>query len=72
MNEVSRLDALKAWRMAVKGKALPFYVMPDHVLHAIVEANPTTLEELAKVPGLGPKRMHKYGESLMALLKRYP
>lgn len=71
MEKPDRMEALKAWRMQVKGKKLPYYVMPDHVLRAIVDASPTNLRELSRVPGMGKYRLEKYGESIIALLERY-
>ena len=43
-------------------------VFTDATLTAIAEARPGSLEELAKLPGVGPSKLEKYGEAVLAVL----
>jgi DNA helicase-2/ATP-dependent DNA helicase PcrA len=64
------LEALKAWR---RGRAradgvAAFIVASNAVLQAMAEARPATLEELARVPGIGPMKLELYGDELLAVV----
>jgi ribonuclease D len=41
-------------------------------MDALASRPPLNLEELAKVPWIGEKRVRLYGEALLALLSQYP
>ena len=65
-----REEALKAFR-AVKGTergVTPSVVLPNPLVDQLAAAPPATLEALARVPYLGPKRTRLYGEDLLRLL----
>ena len=70
------LERLRQWRSgqvaelsAEKGKSLPPYlVATDATLEALAELSPTTMDELASIPGLGPVKLEQYGEGLLELL----
>jgi DNA helicase-2/ATP-dependent DNA helicase PcrA len=38
------------------------------VLRAVAEARPTSVEELARVPGIGPTKLELYGDELLAVV----
>jgi ATP-dependent DNA helicase RecQ len=63
--------ALRAWRKAEAAKTgkPAFIVLPDRTLLAIAAAAPTTLAELARVPGIGPDKSEKYGAILTAICR---
>jgi DNA helicase II / ATP-dependent DNA helicase PcrA len=63
---------LKEWR-AERAKAdnVPAYVVfHDSVLQAIAAARPGSLGELAQISGVGPAKLERYGEELLALVER--
>ncbi|WP_370288688.1 UvrD-helicase domain-containing protein [Nocardioides sp.] len=68
-------DQLKDWRRETArqagedGKSLPAYVVfTDATLELIAEHRPRTLAALAKINGVGPSKIERYGESVLALL----
>jgi len=75
MNE-DLLLKLRDWRndevvrqSAEKGSSMPAYVIAtDLTLTAIAELQPTTVEDLAAIPGMGPKKLEQFGEQLVSLV----
>jgi DNA helicase-2/ATP-dependent DNA helicase PcrA len=64
------MEALTRWR---KGRAradgvAAFIVASNAVLRAIALAAPSSLGELAQVPGIGPAKLELYGEELLAVV----
>jgi DNA helicase-2/ATP-dependent DNA helicase PcrA len=62
----------REWR-AERAKAdnVPAYVVfHDAVLQAIAAARPGSLGELAQISGVGPAKLERYGEELLALVER--
>jgi DNA helicase-2/ATP-dependent DNA helicase PcrA len=47
-------------------------VFANRVLEAIVDAAPRSLEELARVPGVGPAKLERYGDEVLAELGEHP
>jgi DNA helicase II / ATP-dependent DNA helicase PcrA len=66
----SALDALKVWRRERATKdAVPAYVVfHDATLEEIARRRPRQLWELAKVSGVGPTKLDRYGDELLATL----
>jgi DNA helicase-2/ATP-dependent DNA helicase PcrA len=64
------LDELKRWRLErSKADEVPAYVVfHDSTLAAIAEVQPTSLEELAGVPGIGPAKLDRYGQEILGLV----
>ena len=62
--------ALTAWRSATaQASGVPAYlIFHDATLAAVAEARPTTQAELLALPGLGPVKAQRYGDTLLALL----
>jgi DNA helicase-2/ATP-dependent DNA helicase PcrA len=63
---------LRAWR-AERARAdnVPAYVVfHDSVLQAIAAARPASLGELAQISGVGPAKLERYGEELLAVVER--
>jgi DNA helicase-2/ATP-dependent DNA helicase PcrA len=61
---------LKQWRLdRAKADEVPAYVVfHNSTLEEIAERGPRTLVELASVPGVGPSKLERYGEEVLAAL----
>ncbi|MGH3241605.1 MAG: 3'-5' exonuclease, partial [Spirillospora sp.] len=61
--------ALKEWRAEVSAEQkVPAYVVfTDATLQAIAEHTPGSLEELARIPGVGKVKLDRYGEAVLTL-----
>ena len=68
----SVLADLKAWRTArARHDAVPAYVIAhDATLDAIAEARPSSIPALRRVKGMGPARLERYGEEILAITGR--
>jgi ribonuclease D len=68
-----REEALRAFRSekAVQRKVTPSVVLSNGLLQDLAKSAPRTLEELARVPYLGEKRVRLYGIELIQLLSKY-
>jgi DNA helicase II / ATP-dependent DNA helicase PcrA len=68
--EEQTFTALREWRKdAARSADVPaFVVFTDATLTAIAEARPSSLEELARLAGVGPSKLEKYGEAVLAVL----
>jgi DNA helicase II / ATP-dependent DNA helicase PcrA len=68
--EEQTFNALREWRKdAARTADVPaFVVFTDATLTAIAEARPSSLEELAGLAGVGPAKLEKYGEAVLAVL----
>jgi ATP-dependent DNA helicase RecQ len=64
------LARLKAWRMEqARSQAVPPYVVfHDATLTAIAAARPRDLGSLSAIPGLGARKLERYGPALLELL----
>jgi DNA helicase-2/ATP-dependent DNA helicase PcrA len=62
--------ALKEWRLArARAEEVPAYVVfNDRTLAELIARTPRTLAELADVPGIGPAKLERYGDDLLAAL----
>ena len=63
-------DALKRWRLeTAKAEERPAYVIfHNSTLAEIVRRAPRTRDELAAVPGVGPAKLERYGDDVLAAL----
>ncbi|TML32141.1 MAG: ATP-dependent DNA helicase UvrD2, partial [Actinobacteria bacterium] len=63
--------ALKRWRLQrAKADEIPAYVVfHNSTLAEIAERRPTTITELASVPGIGPAKLERYGSEVLAALE---
>ncbi|GAA5193605.1 ATP-dependent DNA helicase UvrD2 [Arthrobacter gyeryongensis] len=68
--EDQTFEALRQWRKeeALSNEVPAYVVFTDATLTAIAEARPESLEELAKLAGVGPSKLEKYGEAVLAVL----
>jgi DNA helicase-2/ATP-dependent DNA helicase PcrA len=63
-------DSLRAWRLeqARADKVSPFIVAYDTVLAEVAERRPQSDGELLAIPGIGPGKVEKYGEEILAIV----
>ena len=63
-------ERLRAWRLerAREDGVPPYVVFHDKVLHEIAAAQPRSLGELSQIAGVGPAKLDRYGEDVLALL----
>ena len=64
------LDALRQWRKKqARQEGLSAYmVFSNATLTELARRRPRTLGELLDVPGIGPARLHRYGDAVLAIL----
>jgi DNA helicase-2/ATP-dependent DNA helicase PcrA len=63
-------ERLRAWRLArARADGVPPYVVfHDTVLHAIADAQPKSLGDLSQIAGVGPAKLERYGDAVLAQL----
>ena len=63
-------EKLRAWRLerAKTDGVPPYVVFHDSVLHQIAATYPQSLGELAQISGVGPSKLERYGNDLLAAL----
>ena len=63
-------EALKQWRLArARRDEVPAYlVFHNSTLEEIAGRHPRSLAELAAVPGVGPAKLERYGDEVLAAL----
>ena len=61
---------LKKWRLeTAKAEERPAYVIfHNSTLAEIVRRAPRSRDELAEVPGVGPAKLERYGDEVLAVL----
>ena len=66
--------ALKRWRLQrSKSDEIPAYVVfHNATLAEIAARRPSTIAELASVPGVGPAKLERYGEEVLKLFSAPP
>lgn len=64
---------LRAWRSSrAREDAVPAYLVAhDALLAAIVEQRPRTAADLRRVKGMGPAKLDRYGDEILALVARH-
>ena len=65
------MRALRKWRLErAKADGVPAYVVfHDSTLAAIAAQLPSSRHELAEVPGIGPTKLDRYGDDVLAALR---
>ncbi|HUG30440.1 MAG TPA: ATP-dependent DNA helicase UvrD2 [Candidatus Limnocylindria bacterium] len=66
------LEALQVWRRdRARADAVPAYVVAhDAMLFAIAEARPESITALARVKGIGPAKLDRYGSEILEIVTR--
>lgn len=64
---------LKDWRKRTAEELqLPlFQVLNNKLVESIAVQRPTNLESLAELPGIGPKKLKKYGRTLLNMVQKH-
>jgi DNA helicase-2/ATP-dependent DNA helicase PcrA len=67
-------EALRRWRAErAKADAVPAYVVfHDKTLHEIAAVRPQTREQLSTIAGVGPAKLERYADDLLAALATTP
>ncbi|GAB2698518.1 ATP-dependent DNA helicase UvrD2 [Thalassiella azotivora] len=63
-------EALREWRSrtAAEAKVPAYVVFTDATLVAVAETRPGDVASLARIPGVGPTKLDRYGEDVLAVL----
>ncbi|WP_310962396.1 ATP-dependent DNA helicase UvrD2 [Nocardioides terrisoli] len=66
----SLFDALKSWRKErAEAESVPAYVVfSDATLEALAEVRPTDRDALLRINGIGPSKLEKYADDVLAIL----
>ncbi|AWV08181.1 ATP-dependent DNA helicase RecQ [Lysobacter maris] len=69
---LARFRALREWRSELaREQSVPAYVIfHDSTLRAIAEADPSDARDLAGIPGIGERKLERYGDDLLDHLAR--
>jgi len=69
--EQALVDRLREWRRewAKANDMAPFMVFHDATLRALAQARPGSHDDLLAVPGIGPQKLERFGDSLLRVLK---
>jgi DNA helicase-2/ATP-dependent DNA helicase PcrA len=64
------IDALKKWRKqrATADRVPAYVVLSDTHLAGIASAAPATLDDLARCAGIGPTKLERYGDEILAVI----
>jgi DNA helicase-2/ATP-dependent DNA helicase PcrA len=68
--DVELLDRLRGWRAdQAKEQHVPAYVIfTDATLTAIAEHRPADSAALVRIPGIGARKLDRYGEAVLGLV----
>jgi ATP-dependent DNA helicase RecQ len=68
--EADRYARLKAWRLAeARRQAVPAYViLHDATLAEIARREPRDLDALGEIPGIGARKLERYGAALLEVM----
>lgn len=68
-HELELEKRLKAWRLdeAKKNGFAAFVILSNKTLRSIVRERPRTVEDLLRLPGIGPAKAARFGESICAI-----
>jgi ATP-dependent DNA helicase RecQ len=66
-------DALRDLRrdLAAEAQLPPYVIFHDATLREMAAARPATLAELAQVSGVGARKLEAYGDSFLAVIRRF-
>ena len=73
-DEGDLLERLKRWRLSeAQAQAVPaFVILHDSTLTEIARARPRSVDALARISGIGARKLERYGASLLALVSQKP
>ena len=67
------LETLKSWRrnLAQADNVPPYVVFADKVLIGVASKQPTNEFDLLEIPGIGPAKAAKYGDTVLEMVRRH-
>ena len=65
-SQAQLFEDLRAVRRHLAAGKPAYTVLPDTALHAIAALQPTSLDELASIKGIGPSKLQQYGAAFLA------
>jgi ATP-dependent DNA helicase RecQ len=67
------LETLKSWRreLAQADNVPPYVVFADKVLVGVAAKQPTNEFDLLEIPGIGPAKAAKYGDSVLEMVRKH-
>jgi len=70
--DAALFEALRRWRLELSREqgVPPYVILHDATLMALSAERPSTLEELAKIPGVGRSKLDRYGPAILELVGR--
>jgi len=71
MNAQRRLGALKDWRNAASARSgrTTLAILPNYAMFEVARLCPRSAEDLAAIPGVGPKRAALWGTEILSLAR---
>ena len=65
------IEALRAWRreQAAEQRVPPYVIFHDTTLSAIARKRPASLDDLAKVSGVGQSKLKRYGADVLKVVR---
>lgn len=68
------LKELKDWRRRTANEMQRpvFQVLPNQVLENIAALKPDSLDKLSTLSGIGPVKLHRYGNTIIDIVQKYP
>ena len=71
--DIALWEALRAHRreLAEEQGVPPYVIFHDSTLQAMAELMPTTLEAFADLPGVGIRKLDKYGQGFISVIKQH-
>ena len=66
-----RFAALRDLRNDLRDGKPAYVVFDNKTLAAIARHAPTTLRDLGRISGVGPAKLEKYGDAVIALMQRH-
>jgi ATP-dependent DNA helicase RecQ len=69
--DATRFEALRRWRLATAraDEVPPYVVFHDRTLAEIARRDPGSIAGLAAIPGVGPAKLVRYGNSVLSVLR---
>jgi ATP-dependent DNA helicase RecQ len=64
----ARLEALRAWRVRASAGKPAYTVAHNSTLECIAALRPSSIDELARIKGVGPAFVERHGEAVLALV----
>ena len=71
--DIALWEALRAHRrdLAEEQGVPPYVIFHDSTLQAMAELMPSTLQDFGKLPGVGNRKLNKYGQGFIDVIKQY-